>query len=372
MSEIEDGFTRVLRSMAQRIDFAPAKYLLQRHALPVSIGWDSTITRVVSAAKARSDHLTLFGQLIDAFTEHTLVGEKVVLYYGFSGLAALEKSANSTSIDAAIHSIQIPESDFLAAYPLSVADHDKLKELESTPTTLTSIFKEDNRTFFLFSSVRSFNERVPIDRSVFAETDKEMLLDYSELIGVRAIRRQCFDYVVYDSERELVELRIDCPDGMPAVHKQTALQRVIASFNALNIFPSGWSPFGATPFNFHTLMKNLYKNTGEGSAFQLGFTASTEKTASNNGARLLRNKSHDLRKDEFHVGGAQKVKDISVYTIGVEWKTDIGFNNPTIIVPGSAKMLYSAPLIFPELYIRGCINSEQYEMLTQKIMKYWE
>jgi hypothetical protein len=369
-SQLDSAFMDVLRSMAQRIDFAPAKYLLQQQALPVSIGWDSTIVRVVAEAKTRPRYQQLYDQLVSSFVDHTLVGEKAVLYYGFGNLPKADKVNYTAAVKAAVDKLDIPPSAFGSAYPLAVHDQSILRELENTSTTLTHIFERDNRVFFLYSSVRSFNERVSIDRSVFEQSDKERLEDYSEIIGVRAIRRQCFDYIVYDIDRELVELRIDCPDGMPSVHKQSAIQRVIAAFNALGLFASGWSPFGTTPFNFHTLMDNLYKNTGEGSAFQLGFTASSATTASNNGARLLRRKNSDLRKDDFHLGGAQKVKDISVYTIGVEWKSDMGFNNPTIIVPGSAKMIYKPPYMFSELYIRGCVTVSQYELLTQKINKY--
>jgi len=369
--ETDNPFYNVLRSMAQRIDYLPGKYLLQRHTLPTSVGWESTIQRAAIAAQSRKDHEDLYSSLMNAFQQHTLVGEKVVLYYGFAGLPEdVRKKHIEEAFNKTTEAVQ--PSEFSIAYPLAIHDQERLKALEDAPPTLTVCYAETDKVIFLFSSVRSFNERVPLDRNQFDDDDKAKLADYSELIGVRAIRRQCFDYVIYDVNRQLVELRIDCPDGMPSVQKQTALQRINAAFNQLVVFADGWSPFGTTPHNFHALMENLYKTPSEGTVFQLGFTASTDKSSSNNGARLLRRKNVDLRKDEFHIGGANNVKDISVYTIGVEWKSDIGVNNPMIIVPGSVKMLYSPPIIFPELYIRGCLTTDQYDLISKKIDKYFQ
>ncbi|MDN4052247.1 hypothetical protein QPK32_04100 [Massilia sp. YIM B02763] len=368
---LDDPFYHALKSMSQRMDYLPGKYLLQSYALPTSVGWESTLQRAVVAARTRPDREKLYTNLATSFQQHTLVGEKAVLYYGFAGLSEETKQIHKRAVYKKVGD-HIPLSQFSAVFPFAVHDQETLRSLENTPPTLTICYPEANGVFFLFSSVRSFNERVPLDRTLFDDDDQAKLADYSELIGVRSIRRQCYDYIIYDTDRELVEVRIDCPDGMPSVQKQTALQKLQAAFKDLNIFPDGWSPFGTTPHNFHSLMERLYKTSGEGTVFQLGFTASTEKTSSNNGASLLRRKNVDLRRDEFHVGGKNNVKDLSVYTIGVEWKSDFGINNPTLIVPGSVRMLYSSPVIFPELYIRNCMTIAQYALITAKIDKYFE
>jgi hypothetical protein len=370
MPPAPDLLNDALRSISQRMDFTPGKYLIQQHALPVSIGWDSTINRACAAAKTRPDLGKIQAALTKSFFEHTLVGEKLVMYYGFAGLSVSVKKTHSDDVTRAVAQLAIPDSSFRDVFPLAIYDRDQLRSLESSGPVLTAVFSLEGQICFLFSSVRSFNERVPVDTTQFTEQDREQLSDYSEIIGVRAIRRQCFDYVVYDSSRELVEVRIDCPDGMPGVQKSTALQKVIAGFNQLNVFSSGWSPFGVAPINFHSLMDNLYRTGTEGSVFQLGFAASTAKTSSNNGARLLRKKNFDLRRDDFHIGGTKHVKDVSVYTIGVEWPSDIPVSRPTVIVPGSVSMLYKPPITFPELYVRGCLNSVQYALLTEKIDKY--
>jgi hypothetical protein len=111
----------------------------------------------------------------------------------------------------------------------------------------------------------------------------------------------------------------------------------------------------------------LYATKGEGSVFQLGFTATTSSRSSNNGARLLRKKSVDLRIDDFHRGGASKVTDLSPYSIGVEWKVSATASGPQLVIPGSAKMLYVPPITFPELLVRNCYTPKDFGFVASKI-----
>lgn len=357
----------VLRSMATRLDYLPAKALIAGQSLPVSIGWEKTIRGALHAAKDHPKAVEITKALKQSFVDHTSVGEKLVMYYDFTGLAPKTKQQLWDKVCTFIANNQIKPSEFTPVFPLAIYDKDTLRELEGEHPVLVHHSASNDTATFVFCSVRSFFERVPLDTDLFKGESKTLVSEYSELIGVRAIRRQCFDQVIFDHGRELVEVRVDAPEGMPAIQRGGAVSSLLHAFNHLNVFGGDYSFFSGAPFNFHDLMKKLYMSKGEGSVFQLGFTASTNDSSSNNGARLLRKKSVDLRSDAFHRGGANSVTDLSPYSIGVEWTTNQKTAGPQLIILGSAKMLYQSPVLFSEILVRNCYTQSQFGFVSSKI-----
>lgn len=361
---------QVLSCLSSRLDFQPGKTIIASLGLPTSVGWEKTIVGVMEALPTRPSASLLLNKLHDAFTTHCMIGEKLISYFGFSGLPKQVKTVHDNEAVMALLKQDIPQSAFRNVYPLAIFDQDELKALDGLPPVLTAIEGGNGKVAFHFCSVRSFHERILIDTNRLGKDDREYLSEYTELYGVKAVRRQCFDSVIYDSSRQLVELRTDSPDGMSVVQKRNGLHAVRNAFHSLGVFASGWSPFGGSSYNFHDLMKKLYATAEEGNVFQLGFTASTKDASSNNGAKLLRRKGVDLRKDPFHQGGKKEVKDLSPYTIGVEWTSSQFMSQPKLIVPGSVKMLYKPPISFPEVIVRDCYTSQQFDFVTGKIDKY--
>lgn len=361
----------VISSIATRLQFGLGKDLLLSYGIPASLGWERTLARVRSQNKIKpllepND----LAQLQKVFEMHTLVGEKLVRLYGFAALPDTAKRNFIRAVKNAPLKINIPDSIFKDAYPLAVVDIKKLRANEGGDPVLTAVFPHKDSVVFQFCSVRSFREQVEIDINQFEKQDREKLEDYTEVIGIRAMPRQCYDSVIVHLKDDLIELRVDAPEGISVEQQRLAVKRVTETFDQLASVSFGYSPFGISPFNYHKILNNLYKKSGEGRVFRLGFTATSLKTSSNNGARLLRSARQDLRKDDFHQGGKNAVKTIEPYTIGVVWSGPQFFAEPKLIVPGSVKMLYKSPVLFPEVIVRDCMTENDFSFVASKIEKF--
>lgn len=360
-----------VKSLSTRYPFNAGKSLLQSLGFPVSLGWERTfsVTKTFNSNKpGLAKRLTT---LVDEFSTHCLVGEKLVRQYIYTSLDVKVKKAYKAEAAKNATSVKIPKSEFLDVYPLAIQDQAELQKLDGIKPTLTAVAIDGTQVVFVFCSVRSYHEQVPLDIQQFDQKTQAKLHGISELIGVKHLARQCFDVVVFSLIEDLVEIRIDAPVGLPTAQQQYAALQIIDAFHALKLFADGWQPMDGGSWNYHSAIGKLYQAKGEGKVFQLGFTANTKKSSSNNGARLLRKKGQDLRSDEFHVGGVGAVKDIDPYTIGVEWAGALGtLGAPKLIIPGSASMLYKSPVIFPEIVIRDCYSLADFALVSAKLAKY--
>jgi len=358
----------IVSSLAERVPFAMGKSVLQMHSVPTSLGWERTKIGIRHLNDELPSNRLAARKLLTLFEEHIRVGEKLVRNYGIQGIPGKDKFVDA--ISRAISTIEIPESEFSEVYPLSIVDEDSLKELDGLPPILTSIFENAGLLFFQFCSVRSFRVRVELDKNDFVGSNSEIIEKYSEIIGILSSRRQCYDTVVFHPHDETFELRLDAPEGISVDQQRRAIKQVSEAFDAIANKYCGYGPLGGSPFNYHQIIGNLYRQKGEGSVFQLGFTAMTDDTSSNNGARLMRRRGKDLRTDGFHVGGKSAVKELDPYTIGVVWTRPGQPSNPKLVVPGTMNMLYKSPVLFPEVIVRDCLTDADYSFVSGKIQQY--
>ncbi|MBI3728696.1 MAG: hypothetical protein HY254_10260 [Burkholderiales bacterium] len=354
-------------SISTRFPFAHGKRLLSSLKIPTNLGWDRTINglRNFNESQARDGAKD---ELVETFSKHTFVGDKLVRFYGYENIPEIENFR--LHVSDAKNNIEIPSSEYTEAFPLSINDKDLLRALDDAPPKLTSISEQDNSIVFQYSSVRSYSKKVELDKNSFEEVDQGFLEDYSEIYGMKPMRNQAFDSVIVHLDQDVIELRIDAPDGIPTIRRHRAVVDVTRAFDELALANFGYAPFGTAAKNFYNIISRLYNASSEGSVFMLGFTANSTKTSSNNDAKLIRKKGRDLRHDDFHKGGKNAVQSIDPYTIGVEWKVDKFEGTPKLIVPGSVRMLYHSPIIFPDVLIRDCFSEEEFGFVIKKIEKY--
>ncbi|MBC3931496.1 hypothetical protein [Undibacterium curvum] len=365
--ESESSIQNTFKSIAERFPFAVGKKLLSDLFIPTKLGWSNTLINLRNFDESKAvKHAGKI--LLNSFINHTLAGDKLVKLYGFEKmphLAEFKKAINERALE-----IDVPQNAFKDKLPWAVCDSEVLKLNEQKAPQLCEIKRVGSAVYFIFCSVRSFHERVELEKSLFEEAEREKLEDFSEIIGIRPVRRQAFDAVVIHLDRDLVELRVDSPLGLPVDQRKHAADNLRFIFDALSIENFGYGPFGTAPKNFVKIITNLYNEKSEGKVFELGFTANAKESSSNNGAKLLRKKGQDLRSDKFHTGGKGAVDSIDPYTIGVEWE-HVNFNGrPKLIVPGSVRMLYASPIIFPEVLIRDCYSEDEFKFVLSKIDKY--
>ena len=358
----------VVSSLSERIPYTVGKTLFTLLSLPTPLGWERMKTAVKQLDNDAATVQRARDHLLELFVHHTRVGEKLIRTYGVKNIP--NEAQFYHAVWQAPSKLQIASSEYRKAFPLSVTDGKVLKILEGQGPVLTAVFGIGDSMYFQFCSVRSFRQKVELAKTQFDQVNHDVLDQYAEVYGVLAKRQQCFDTVVVNRKDKTVQLRLDAVDGISVEQQRGAVDAVSTAFDRMASTHFGYPPFSSAPMNYHALLEKLYQATGEGSVFQLGFTAAAKNSSSNNGAKLIRKLNQDLRTDKFHIGGKSGVNSIDPYNIGVTWTRVGQVTHPKLIVPGSVRMIHRSPIRFPELIVRECLNDDDFEFVSSKIKKY--
>src|SRR5450830_779573 len=135
----------IVSSLAERVPFSMGKAILQIHGLPTSLGWERTKSGIKSLNNELPDNRAAADKLLTLFEEHIRVGEKLIRNYGFQGIPSKVKFVNA--VHGSLRTVQIPDTVFSQAYPLSITDHGLLKKLDGEAPVLTCIFERDEAIF---------------------------------------------------------------------------------------------------------------------------------------------------------------------------------------------------------------------------------
>lgn len=358
----------VVSSLSERIPYTMGKSLFQILGLPIPLGWERMKNAVKLLDNNAASVQAARDNLLELFEHHTRVGEKLIRTHSVKGIP--KETQFFQEVWNAPEKIAIDVSEYQKAYPLSITDTDTLKTLEGQGPVLTAIFSIANSMYFQFCSVRSFREKVELGKDQFDQVDHDVIDQFAEVYGVVAKRQQCFDTIVVNRTDKTVQLRLDAIDGISVEQQKVAVDAVRTAFDQLASKYFQYPPFSSTAQNYHALLEKLYQANGEGSVFQLGFTAIAANSSSNNGAKLIRRRNQDLRTDKFHIGGKNGVNSVDPYSIGVTWTRPGQVSHPKLIVPGSVRMINKSPILFPELIIRECLSDTDFDFVSNKIKKY--
>jgi hypothetical protein len=200
-------------------------------------------------------------------------------------------------------------------------------------------------------------------------SQQKMFREYEELIGVKTKSVPCFDTVVIDPEKALVEVRIDFQPGMTEDKNTPAFERVVAEFNRITTKFLGFGALGAGLINLHPAINPMYLDEKCGQVTALGFVATGKDSSSNNRSQIHRTKTRDFRKDEFHVGGKSQVSRIDPYAIGVAWPATPPKSDLYLELKGSARAIYRGKLSAVTVAeIVGCLNESDFTFVTGQML----
>ncbi|WP_176218181.1 hypothetical protein, partial [Chromobacterium violaceum] len=289
--------------------------------------------------------------------------------FSINGIPEKDINQFKKSINAFQQSYKKPkESPYTATYPYPILNTATLKSLDSIGHELIDVTKQKNLTVFQFCSVRSYRERIEISIDDFEGAKKfQTLQQFEEFYAISPTYRQCYDAVVFDNEKNIIELRLDAPKGMSVEELYLAVNMLGDQFDRLANKHFGYTPCSSSPRNLYKAIGSLYKASEEGMVYELGFTASSSSTTSNNSGKLLRGRNRDLRKDPFHVGGKSQVSDVMPYRIGVEWKGQNLIGMPRLYIPGTARMLNKPPCEISFAYITNAVSKSDFEFVASKL-----
>ncbi|HEY9824736.1 MAG TPA: hypothetical protein V6D19_04755, partial [Stenomitos sp.] len=342
---VREKVISVLELLSTRMAWSSARTLLSSTSLHVSRGWDETLASARKDVYDNAIWTAAYNALAYVAHDHTYVGNKHVSFFDLLNQNEVDRTRVLTwAKESAVSNL----SEYLAYCQFSIIEaptgKDELQSFKDLPPKLIAAEYVRNKLYLQFFSTRSYTQRESLDISKMTASQQKMFREYEELIGVKTKSVPCFDTVVIDPEKALVEVRIDFQPGMTEDKNTPAFERVVAEFNRITTKFLGFGALGAGLINLHPAINPMYLDEKCGQVTALGFVATGKDSSSNNRSQIHRTKTRDFRKDEFHVGGKSQVSRIDPYAIGVAWPATPPKSDLYLELKGSARAIYRGKL----------------------------
>jgi hypothetical protein len=367
---VREKVISVLELLSTRMAWSSARTLLSSTSLHVSRGWDETLASARKDVYDNAIWTAAYNALAYVAHDHTYVGNKHVSFFDLLNQNEVDRTRVLTwAKESAVSNL----SEYLAYCQFSIIEaptgKDELQSFKDLPPKLIAAEYVRNKLYLQFFSTRSYTQRESLDISKMTASQQKMFREYEELIGVKTKSVPCFDTVVIDPEKALVEVRIDFQPGMTEDKNTPAFERVVAEFNRITTKFLGFGALGAGLINLHPAINPMYLDEKCGQVTALGFVATGKDSSSNNRSQIHRTKTRDFRKDEFHVGGKSQVSRIDPYAIGVAWPATPPKSDLYLELKGSARAIYRGKLSAVTVAeIVGCLNESDFTFVTGQML----
>ncbi|MFC0200583.1 hypothetical protein [Paracoccus rhizosphaerae] len=341
----------LLKTIRNRMPWAIASRAFRANGIPTSQGWDRTIGRLKSLKDDKLE--TIIESLL---FEHALFGEKFTKFYSVT-----DKQKNK--IREFIEGVDIPNNVFSAAFPKEV--NKAAFENVTEPQVPVAKFSNGDGMCLVYTSEMKLTYREKLSAGDFGEAVSDILRGYDEIIGLKFRSVQLFNVIWISHFDNLLEVRVDNPQGMPseASHQLHSLLKGMIN-NALG---KNKLEFARDLF---PLIDSIY-NSEDGKVVELGFSTSTGSVK----LEKMRRTKTCLREELYHVGGKRELKTrISPYKISVQWSFggDDEAYRPELTLAGTSRGLNSiaAKQSAPQVTgasIANCIGAVDYEHVRERI-----
>jgi len=315
-----------------------------------SMGWDRTIEQITSDD---FDYAQKVEQLTDALREHILCGEKASTFFSLG-------THEMNQLRSVVSGLSVDGNAFQKKYPLALPEANLVKQ--PLGGQLTAIEKRENGIGVVFCSPRLLTSREALQANDFPDGAEEVFERFDEVVGMKTHRFHAFDVVWIPNEGNLVDVRVDFPDGMHVDQSVAALNDTIEKFNFLV-----GADVLASKVNLFPLIKKIYLSPKEGNVVELGFGTSTASLK----LEKMRRRGLCLRQETYHKGGSTALgTPIEPHRIGIVWRLPIGeklFSTPELSLFSNSRTAASEN---PELYaafIQKCVGIDDYRFVRERI-----
>lgn len=341
-----------LDSMRERMSWNVARVVLGWAGVEPSKGWERTLSRYAEEENPEAE-----GRLQDFLKEHNICGEKFTKVYQIS-------DEERDALQVSILNMEVEESEFSKAYPLSVAP-----ELITNlgPPVLVDIVKNDDGVGAVYASAIRLTKREVIDFESFQEDHEALQNEYDEIIGLKFKTVQLFSVVWVPHGDASVEIRTDLPSGMLMEFAQALQSTLRQTINSLGIVSL------VNPIDLYPLLEAIYQADGEGDVVELGFLTTT---ASVKNEKMRRTKL-DLRKEPYHLHGKEGLgTPIEPFRMFVRWgiEVDGAWLAPELGLVGTARgrstIGQPGAVGISGAVIRNCYGRPDFEHVIGKIREY--
>jgi hypothetical protein len=342
--------TGLLRALSNRATWQDARKLLVLAGLDPAQGWDKTIDRFDGAEQDQEVYDTLSDLLIG----HLIAGEKSLQFYRLTGdqLAALTDHAQR---------MRVMNSEMREAFPESI-DVDGVDPQAFGRPRLVHKAEVEAGIFLITTSVREYDERVEVRVDELSPAIQRVFGEYSQVIGVRKVRRQVFDTLWVPTRGRTVCIAADLPRGSPsdfAVPGQRALRELMRMAIGVPV----------EPMNLFPLISEIYESDW-GKVVELGFTTDTASVKH----ERMRLKRQCLRQELFHKGGKEAVDGvIHPFHISVDWAASYAEalkGRPELTLHGTARMLHQPVPVLYDAVLRHGLNLRDLRRVKSRIMSF--
>lgn len=359
----------VLELLSTRMQWSAARPIISSTSLHVSRGWPETLSRAREDAYSDAIWTAAYKTLSKVARLHTFVGNKHVSFFDL-------RLQNAEDRDRIVKWAPLAKgylAGVLSKRPFAILDApttaELLEPLKNSPPKLISSNFAAGKLYLQFFSVRSYFHRESLDISDMGPAQRRYFAEYEEIIGVKTKSVPCFDTVVVDVESELVEIRIDFQPGMTEDKNAPAFNLIVGALNKITTKYMGHSAVGVGLMNLHPAINPMYLDDKCGRVTALGFVATGKSSSSNNRGQILRTRTKDFRKDEFHAGGKGNVERVDPYAIGVTWPAKPPKGDLYLELKGSVRSIYAGKLsAVTEAEIVGCTDVSDFDFVTGQVL----
>lgn len=232
---------------------------------------------------------------------------------------------------------------------------------------LTNVARHNDRTVLTFCSRRKGRRVRELDRDFLSSETPEDVRHAKKIRVHMEFYFQAYDVIVVFDNLDLpVVVRLDT--GNTNVDKGTdfARERLQKSVSS-RISRLGLDAMLSGPRDLFAAVERLYDSGGEGRVVDLWFYTST--TAQ----RKTSMKQGDIRTEEFHEAGVERVGDIEPYRIGVRWEhpnnTEEEFKEVELFLPGTLRNLYGQAAL-AEFEIPTLTDEAGIALAIDKLLEY--
>jgi hypothetical protein len=324
-------------------------------------GWDELKSKLV----ATHESYGIIGPLFETlYIEQLSLGNRDCRIYddddfGWDGLAQDIKTQKiSGSLFASVYPL-----------PLSVVELKGLPKDHIELASLSEVGKDD--LLLIFCSARITADRTQFDAAKLSQASIDDLSKFvggfESLVAISNRYIQAFDVIVVRPKMKRMEIRLDHPGSLDSAGINDQIVRLL---QVVERFHPNITQLVTSATNLFPAIQAMYLDKSSGTLEELSFGTKTSSLKK----ETMRRQALDLRDEDFHVGGIEKLggaDKIQPYAIKLIFqKLEMVESSVSIELRGNFRDLQIENPSLVDVRIENCRNESQFRGALKKIVSF--
>lgn len=298
------GTAELIEAIEHRVQFRDLKQVLEtRGTVAKAGGWKQLIAEIEGDS---SKGATLLRLITEVYTSTTVAGSKEVSFFNLS-------EEEVPLVEAAFR-IMVAKGICAEAFPMPLSET-QLSSLSGEHVLSKVIAQENGDISLIFCAKRSANDKLEYKITDFSDVVRNSFPAASRVVFINTRDYQIFDVVNFRKKLRRIEILVDQPER--AVEKNDLEDRALSLLGLLSTCCAPMQQIyeNNSPVNLYRCIGGLYENKREGRIQKLAFRAPSKSMKKESVSQ-----GEDLRNEEYHEAGVEKVGIIAPYDITVAWE----------------------------------------------------